>query len=156
MRIVLTKDYATNILRLINSSYESIDLLCYVFKFNANKRSDKVNLIYSALREFQRKKGDVRIIIDFPRKQKPNYHPNRFSIRRLKEASISVRHIVTSSTQHAKLFIFDRSIAVSGSHNLTHSSVTNFYDISLLLDDRGLVNYFNSYFDNLFSTSRDL
>lgn len=156
MRIVLTKDYGTNILRLIGSASHSIDFLCYVFKFNAHKRSDKVNLIFSALKNFQHRKGSVRTVIDLPKKHKPNYHPNKFSIRRLHESSIPVRSLITSSTQHAKLFIFDQDIVVFGSHNLTPSSVTNPYDLSLLTDDNSLVKFFTAYFESLFTLSREV
>lgn len=153
---VLTSDYAQQILRLISSSSDSIDVLSYVINFNIHKRSDKSNLIFSALRNFQASKGAVRFILDFPRKHKPNYHSNRFVSRRFKESNFSVRFLHSGSTQHSKLFIFDHFKVITGSHNLTPSSVINRYDISLLLDKPSIVKFFTSFFNNLWSSSIEL
>lgn len=148
---VLTSDYSQHILRLISSSHLSIDVLSYVVNFNISKRSDRSNLIFSALTKFQLEKGLVRFLLDFPKLHKSNYHSNKFASRRFKESGFHVRFLHSGSTQHAKLFIFDGNIAVTGSHNLTPSSVINPYDISLLLDKPSLVKFFIIYFNNLWS-----
>lgn len=153
---VLTSDYAYRILSLVSSCRHSIDILSYVVNFNIYKRSDKSNLIFCSLRDFQSLRGSVRFLLDFPKSYKPNYHSNKFSTRRFNESGIDVRFLHSGSTQHAKLFIFDNKIAVSGSHNLTPSSVVNRYDISLLLDNPNIVTFFTTYFDHLWSTAVEL
>lgn len=153
MHQVLTSNYAYTLLDLIPHSSTSIDILSYVVKFNMYKKSDKALLIFLALKSFPGDPNKVRIIIDYPKLYKPNYHCNRFSIRRFKEANFNVRYLHSGDTQHAKLIIFDKKLVVFGSHNFTTRSVISTYDISLLLDDPDLVFYFNNYFDRLWHNS---
>jgi len=152
---VLTSDYFHHVLRLIRSSNSSIDVLCYVSNFNLYKKSDKANLIYLALRQFCSLHHPVRFILDLPRPHKSNYHCNMFSTRRFKESGFSVRYLHSGSTQHAKLILFDNKFAITGSHNLTTRSVTNRFDISILLDDPLLISFFSRYFKSLWQDSID-
>lgn len=150
---ILTHDYAYTVLDLIRHATKSIDILAYVTKFNMKKKSDKALLIFLALKSFPGNPQDIRIILDYPRPHKPNYYANLFSTRRFKEANFNVRYLHSGSTQHAKLIIFNKSAAVLGSHNLTTKSVISPYDISLLLDDPGLLSFLSNYFDRLWQNS---
>lgn len=150
---ILTHDYAYMLLDMIRHASTSIDILSYVVKFNMYKKSDKALLIFLALKAFSGDPHNIRFILDYPKPYKPNYHCNRFSTRRFKEANFNVRYLHSGSTQHAKLIILDRNAAIFGSHNLTTKSVISSYDISLLLDDPDLLSYFTNYFDRLWENS---
>lgn len=150
---VLTHDYAYTLLDCIRHTSTSIDILSYVVKFNMYKKSDKALLIFLALKSFPGSPHNIRVILDFPRRYKPNYHCNAFSMRRFKDAHFDVRFLNSGDTLHAKLFILDNRIAIFGSHNLTTKSVVSRYDISLLLDDPSLLTYFADYFNLLWQNS---
>lgn len=150
---ILTSDYCHHVLSLLSSSTSSIDILCYVFTFNVHRRSDRANLIYTALSAFQRTTGTVRFVLDNPKVHKPNYHPNKFATRRLLESSIPVRYPHSGDTQHVKLFIFDKTKAILGSHNLTPSSLRSSLDLSVLLDDPPSLRYLTAYFESIWQSS---
>lgn len=152
---ILTSDYAYQILSHVRQTSTSIDILSYVIKFNLYKRSDKANLIFSALKSLPFPHTSVRFILDKPRSHKPNYHCNKFSARRLKEAGFLVRHQASGDTQHAKLFLFDKSIAITGSHNITTTSVISRYDISILIDSPPHISYLVDLFNQLWDNSRE-
>jgi len=150
---ILTGNYAYRILGLIHGASKSIRILSYVMNFNMYKRSDKASIIFFALAKFASDKGTVEIVLDYPRAHKPNYNCNKFSSRRLLERGIAIRFLKKGTSQHAKLFLFDSSIAVTGSHNLTRSSVINNYDISVLLDSQKEVATLDDLFTVLWSES---
>lgn len=148
---LLTSGYADAVLFAIRAASSSIDILAYVVNFNLYKRSDRSNLIYLELKRFASAGHPVRFILDYPRLRKPNYHCNKFSTRRFKEAGFLVRYLPSGSTQHSKVILFDGKSAVTGSHNLTSRSVINPFDVSILSDDPAfvifLVNFFHSLWD---------
>lgn len=150
---VLTHDYAYTLLDLIRHTSTSIDILAYVVKFNMYKKSDKALLIFLALKSFPGNPHNIRIILDYPKLHKPNYHPNRFSTRRFKEANFNVRYLHSGDTQHAKLIILDQKTVIFGSHNFTTRSVINRYDISLLADEPHLLSNLTNYFNLLWQQS---
>ncbi len=150
---MLTGRYAYRILELIQEAEHSIKVLAYVVNFNMYKRSDKASLIFYALSEFRKRKGRVEMIMDYPRAHKPNYNCNKFSARRLKERGIETRFLHKGTSQHAKLFLFDESIAVFGSHNLTRGSVISSYDISIIIDTEGPVQYIVNLFSDIWADS---
>jgi len=69
------------------------------------------------------------------------------------EAGFDVRYLHSSTTQHAKLLIFDDKLAVSGSHNLTTRSVISPHDISFLFDDPPLLTFLVSYYNSVWGSS---
>lgn len=149
----LTHDYAYTLLDMIPHALTSIDILAYVANFNMYKKSDKALLLFLALKNYPGNPKDIRIILDYPHPHKPNRNCNRFSARRFKEVGFSVRFLHSGSTQHAKLWILDHTAAIVGSHNLTTRSVISPHDISLLLDDPGLLSFLTTYFDRLWQNS---
>lgn len=148
-----TSDYGFQILSLIRNAVSSVDVLCYVSKFVMDKRSDGAFLIFDSLRSFHSRGLPVRVILDYPRTHKANYHCNQFSKRRFVDSGFDVRYLHSGETQHAKLIIFDQKISVFGSHNLTPHSVRNRFDISLCLRDPPLILFLVHYFDNLWEKS---
>lgn len=150
---VLTSDYSHYILNLIRSAKFSIDVLCYIFNCNLYKKSDKANLIFLELKKFNGPQKRVRLILDYPKLYKPNYHPNMFFTRRFKETGFDLRYLHSGTTQHAKLLIFDNKTAVTGSHNLTTKSVISRNDISMAIDDPPLVKSLIDYFDEIWENS---
>lgn len=152
---ILTSNYAQVVLSQIHAASTSIDVLAYVIKFNPWRRSDRANLIIDALKRFNDATHSVRVIMDYPRKYKPNYHTNLFSSRRLKEAGIKTRFFSAGKAQHAKLFLFDGALAIAGSHNLTPSSVTNNLDISFLTNDWPVLQTLQQHFDKLWAEATE-
>lgn len=150
---IVTSKYGHEVLKLIRISKSSIDILSYIINFNMYKKSDKANLIYLELKKAVSSQKKVRIILDFPKLHKPNYHPNMFFTRRFKEIGINLRYLHSGTTQHAKLLIFDNKIAVTGSHNLTTMSVVSRHDISLLIDETSLVKTLIDYFAGIWENS---
>ena len=131
----------------------SIDSLCFVFNCNLYKKSDRANLIFLELKKFHGKGGHVRFVLDYPREHKPNFHPIKFFSRRFKEAGFSFKYLHSGQAQHAKLLIFDKKIAVFGSHNLTSRSVISKHDLSIVLDGAQLLAELNAYFSFTWSVS---
>lgn len=152
----ITAQYAYQVLALIKTTSSCIDILSYVVKFNMYKKSDKALLIYLALKTLANEGKQIRIILDYPKSYKPNFNTNRFSVRRFLQAGFKVRYLYSGDTQHAKLFIFDQSKVILGSHNWSTKSVISRYDVSLLLDDPGVVSYLNFYYDNLWQHSLEV
>jgi len=150
---VLTSDYARYLITLIRSSKSSIDVLSYIFNCNLYKKADKANLIFLELKKFVTRGKKIRVVFDYPRLHKPNYNPVKFFTRRFKEAGFDVRYLHSSTTQHAKLLIFDDKLALSGSHNLTTRSVVSPHDISLLFDDPRLLTFLVSYYNSVWESS---
>lgn len=137
----------------IRACQSSIDILAYIVNCNLYKKSDRANLIFLELKKFSGPQKPVRVILDFPRPHKPNYNPNKFFTRRFKESFFDVRYLHSGTTQHAKLLIFDGKCAVFGSHNLTSSSVVSPHDLSLFVDDPGLLSALISYYSSVWSSS---
>lgn len=153
MTSILHAGYAHTMIDMIRSAEVSIEVLCYVVNLNIYKRADNANLIFCAMRDFVSSGGKVQVLLDLPCKWKSNYNQVKFFTRRFKEAGFTVRWSGTYSTQHSKLFLFDRKFAVAGSHNWTTRSVVSALDISFVFDDPLVVSHLVSFFDSLWSTA---
>jgi len=149
----LTSDFGYSVTDLIRSANSTIEILSYVFNCNLKKKSDLVHLIFIELKKFVSRGHTVTFICDFPRLHKPNYHTTKFFTRRFKESGFNVYYLHSSFSQHSKLLLFDRRVAILGSHNLTTRSVISPYDTSLFFDDPVLVSTVCSYYDSVLNKS---
>jgi len=122
----------------------------YVSNFNLEKKTDPAAVLFSAIRSLSDAGKDVRLVIDHPRRHKPNYHSNAYTIRRLKEYGIPFYLAPTRTTLHLKIALFDSTHVFLGSHNFARSSLENPLDATAALFDRAAVRWAEEFFLSLF------
>ncbi len=124
----------------------------YVLTANNNRASDPVAQWLNVLRDkHDRGDIDVRVCLDWPKKNRPNYHCNRYYTRWLLQQQIPVRVLDSGFSMHAKILIIDESWFVLGSHNWAPSSVNNAHELSVFLDDQASISAGAAYYTWLWS-----
>lgn len=123
--------YAPALRKAISGAEKRIWISIYVASFNFKKRNDIVHILFIILQQKIRSGVDVRIILDRPRKHKPNYHVGQFLIRRLKTWQIPFWLSPEKKTNHAKVVLIDDKNLFIGSHNLAKSSLYNPLELSV-------------------------
>lgn len=122
----------------------------YVSNFNLQKKTDPAAVLFRSIRSLSDSGVDVRLVIDHPRRHKPNYHSNAYTIRRLKEYQIPFYLAPARTTLHLKIALFDSSHIFIGSHNFARSSLENPLDASVSLYDPAAVRWAETFFLALF------
>jgi phosphatidylserine/phosphatidylglycerophosphate/cardiolipin synthase-like enzyme len=134
--------YATALLAAARQAKHRIWILAYVINANLSKGGDPITLLMSILRQRRAQGCDIRIILDNPQINKPNYHCNKFFMRRLMEWQFQFCTPPKNVTSHAKAVLIDNQVLFIGSHNLAKSSLMNPLDCTVELRNAFLIRSF--------------
>lgn len=133
----------------VRTAKTRIWVMCYVLNSNLNRQNDPVTHFLNILHKHQAAGADVRFIIDDPNINKPNYHCNKFFMRRLDDMGIPFVTPPDKITSHAKAVLIDNSVLFIGSHNLAKSSLENPLDCTVELRNKILIDSFAGAYHEL-------
>lgn len=128
-------------------------IFCYVINANLSKQQDPVTHFLTILQAKRSAGCDIRFILDNPQISRPNYHCNKFFMRRLMEWNFSFCTPPPRVTSHAKAILIDSSVLFIGSHNLAKSSLINPLDCTVELHNEFLIQSFAETYDMLWQDS---
>ena len=158
---IITKDdasihflsYGPALLNAARQARKRVWILSFVINANLSRANDPITLFFSILRERHALGCDIRIILDDPQINRPNYHCNKFFMRRLMEWGFKFQTPPAKITSHAKAVLIDDAVLFIGSHNLAKSSLTNPLDCTVELRNDFLIQSFAETFLMLWSNS---
>lgn len=144
-------DYFSRLQYLITNSKESILICQYVFSVSETRNWQRSNKILNSILVAHSRGTDIKVLFDRPRYMKPNLKTNIHTYEKLARAGIDVRCLFLQKTLHIKFLIFDRTIFLAGSHNLTDSSLYSPFELTFECWDDFMVNSAVTYFNCLFN-----
>lgn len=147
---ILTKDetsihflsFANALIAAARAARHRVWVLAFVINANLSKQADPVTLFMSILQARRAAGADIRFILDNPQINRPNYHCNKFFMRRLMEWNFQFCTPPPTVTSHAKAVLIDDKVLFIGSHNLAKSSLTNPLDCTVELRNDFLIKSF--------------
>jgi phosphatidylserine/phosphatidylglycerophosphate/cardiolipin synthase-like enzyme len=159
---IITKDecsihflsYANVLIAAAQRARRRVWILAYVIHANFLRQSDPVTHFFSILRARRSAGVDIRIILDNPVINRPNYHCNKSFMRLMMEWNFQFCTPPPRITSHAKAVLVDDSVLFIGSHNLAQSSLMNPLDCSVELRNEFLIQSFAETFLMIWRDSR--
>lgn len=148
---VLSLSFRTRLIDLIANASRLIYFSTYVFSFYFYRRWHPSSRIFSALAHARERGLDIRCLMDSSKRNRPNHSANFFASKRLSELGIPVRMSSTNLPLHAKLWIIDPASVIIGSHNISDSSLSNPFELSILARDPSLYAYMSDFYLELWS-----
>jgi len=145
--------YSNTLISATRTAKKRVWILSYVINANLSKQSDPVTLFFSILRSRHAAGCDIRIILDNPQQNRPNYHCNKYMMRRLMEWNFQFCTPPPRVTSHAKAVLIDNSVLFIGSHNLAKSSLLNPLDCTVELRNEFLIQSFAETYKMLWRDS---
>ncbi len=143
--------FKNSLLQSISQAKKRVWILSYVINCNLNKAGDPITAVFSMLRKKKLAGCDVRVVLDNPQANKPNFHCNKFFMRRLMEWGIPFQTPPTRVTSHAKAILIDEKVLFIGSHNLAKSSLLNPLDCTVEIHNAFLIQSFAETYRLLWS-----
>lgn len=145
--------YFARLVELIDRSKESIRVCQYVFSISQTRSWQRSNKVFEAFKRANSRGVEIAFLFDRPRQRSPNFKTNLKTAWELMSAGIQVRCLSINKTLHIKLLIFDRSIFLAGSHNITNSSLYSPFELTFECQDQFLCNSSVIYFEALWNSS---
>ena len=152
MSVILRNlDFANAFLSAVSKAQRSIYLTSYVMSGNQKRASDPVSQLIDILADKAALGVDVRVLLDNPKKNRPNFHANRVYMRQLYDHKIPFGLCRFNDTLHLKTILIDTEILFIGSHNLAHRSLCNPFELTAEINDVDVCTVFKALFFSFWS-----
>jgi len=149
--IVPSEKYFNVLLKQVETATSEIKCTVFCTFLNEEKNKRLTTQIFKALINAWARKLLVRVLINA--KQEPAYisKGNKLLFESLQRAGVPARFYPDNVMLHSKLWVFDKSRVLLGSHNLSIQSFTSNVECSILLtDDKACVDalaFFDYHWD---------
>lgn len=134
--VIIGREYPKVLTPLIEQAQHSIDILVFDWRWYANEPNSSVQKFNSAILDASKRGVKVRALVN------NNIMPTILQLHNL-----SVRRVGTKKMMHVKMIILDQKTLVIGSHNFSKNAFEFNHEVSLLVEDEGVIaralNYFN-------------
>ena len=150
------EEFLQKAIDLVRTAKKSIYISTFKLEITSKRRGAKLKEFFDLLIQKAGEGVDVCILTN--RKDNRGHVPdsNAFALRFLKTTKIKVRHLPNDRIVHAKVLIVDRKKAILGSHNLSVKSCHNNFEISCFLSEIVSVTYLACYYEDIWSTGKDI
>jgi phosphatidylserine/phosphatidylglycerophosphate/cardiolipin synthase-like enzyme len=135
---LIGSQYASEVLRCINDSMRSIDILMFEWRWYKDDPSHPIQLINHALVSAVRRGVKVRALT----------HKKEIADI-LNSVGIKAKAWPLAKLMHAKMIIFDGNCIIMGSHNLTGSAINTNIETSILFYDEEVAKVKTNFFENI-------
>ena len=148
LRIINDRDYFTVAKELVDRANESIYVIMYVMKYDADDPVDPANDLIRALRIAHDRGVEVAIILEGAEWVRPTNEP---AYNYFVEHGMNVTWDPEGVTTHCKLIVIDRYIVLLGSHNWTESALSYNHETSVLIISREVAELEITYFNQVWA-----
>ena len=141
--------YLPLLVGLIRSASECIDVCCYEWGWFGGQRQGTAQDINREICTASKRGVRVRVLLHNEPPGRVLGKINRKTAGMLRRYGVDVRLGGTAKTLHAKLWVFDGSKAVVGSHNMSRRALTINAEAGVLVDEPREVEKVRAYFERL-------
>lgn len=136
--LLINNEYAGAIVQHIRSAKSLIELTLFHDTFNSKVSGSNIDRIIFSLVEAKKRGVTIKIFCN-----------SENQVERFRRYNFQIKKARGFKTMHAKAIIFDREILIMGSHNLSENAMTTNLEISVILNDREIINKLTKYLDIL-------
>lgn len=136
--VIIGKDFPKTVIPLVQNARKSIDIIVYEWKFYPDQIGSVCQKFNNAVILAARRGVKVKALTR-----------TADSVQILKKNGVDARQWAGGKTLHIKLIIFDKEIAILGSHNYTMNAFTRNHEISVFLDAPDFLSPLSAFFEGL-------
>jgi len=149
--VLIDETYQSVLLENIRRAQSSIYATVYYVSYREKKYNDIISQVMRTLIEQANRGVQVKLLVHKGNVPRVMFNQNRKLKDIMKNTGVQVRYWNSSRILHAKLFLFDRSVAMLGSHNLSNTSMRQSVELSVVLSDNIEIAKLNKKYDEWWS-----
>ncbi len=136
--LIIGKEFATDVIPFIAQSKKTIDIVVFDWRWYPDQIGSAIQKFNNTIIAKAKNKAKIRVITNCQ---------NTLNI--LAQNGIKTKQWQSKKLLHTKLMIIDNEMVILGSHNYTMSAFTINYEVSVIIQDKEVVNRLKTYFENL-------
>jgi phosphatidylserine/phosphatidylglycerophosphate/cardiolipin synthase-like enzyme len=147
--VVSDRDYASFVLASFSEAEVFIHIVMYSMKYYPDDSTNGVSQLLNELIKAKERGVDVRVLLERSEYNSSLNEQNEFTCVYLESNGIDVQFDSPTITTHGKLVIIDNREAFIGSANWSKSAIEENNEVNVKINEEGIVEELESYFQNL-------
>jgi len=131
-----------------------IYISCYKVEISLKPKGRKLLDIWEKIYKASERGVDVKILLNWNDMRRSIAKTNLYVATNLKKHGCDVRYLKDERCCHAKMFLFDDDNLIIGSHNLSVKSVSENFEMSVLIKDREQIKEAKQIFETIFRDAK--
>jgi phosphatidylserine/phosphatidylglycerophosphate/cardiolipin synthase-like enzyme len=144
--ILIENNYCTTLKNIIPTVKKSLYAIIYIAYPHLKRSHDDVKLILDEIIHATHKGIDVKILFNSIETKNLVSRANKISFDYLRKEGVLVKTTEKGRNTHSKLFLIDDNTTITGSHNLSNTSLHQSREISILIKDEKTNQELKEYF----------
>lgn len=156
IEVIKNEEYLTVAQGILGRARHQVDICTY--KFEISQRADArglnslIDYLYAVASEGVR----VRVLLNIAGRRSGLSRLNENTGRILKAHGIEVKYLPDNRCQHAKILLVDRFLGIIGSHNWSPRSMTENFEVSVMIKHAGHLQRIQEHFEKIWEGSKKL
>lgn len=147
VKVLFSGEFLPAVVKEIREASESIWVVMFDWVWYPGQRTGTVQDVNRELCIKGKERADVRVLLHNESIGRHLHKINRVTAGHLKQNRVEVKWGKTGAPLHAKVWIFDRSRVIMGSHNISVRAVRTNVEVSVLFDTADEVKRVVEWFD---------
>jgi len=132
--ILHNEQFLPRLIGCLESANKEVFISTFKMQSSNSPAGRKIMSLYSALIDAAERGVSIKVLCNFFNGISGGCHYNTHTARQFKHSNIEYRGPNNSRIIHSKIAIFDRSISIIGSHNLSIKSNNSNYETSVIFE----------------------
>ena len=141
METIIGKEFPEKVIPLIKQARNSIDIIVYDWRWYPDQIGSSIQRFNNTIITASKKNIRVRVI---------TYAAHTLQL--LSHLGIEITKLPSHRPIHTKLMMIDNKLVILGSHNYTMNAFTINFEVSVIIQDKEVVNRLKNYFENLWES----
>jgi phosphatidylserine/phosphatidylglycerophosphate/cardiolipin synthase-like enzyme len=156
VEVIKNEEFLAAALGLLALARERVDICTYKFELSQRTDAKGLNSLIDLLYILAGQNVEVRILLNTTRARSGLTKINENAARVLKKHGILVRTLPDGRCQHAKILLVDGCMGIIGSHNWSTKSITENFEVAVIIRHAGHLQRIQEHFDMIWDSSKEV
>jgi len=156
LKVIRNEQFLAAAQGILGQARHSIDICTYKFELSQRADARGLNQLIEYLYAMASEDVHVRVLLNITGRRSGLSRLNENTGRTLKTHGINVRYLPDNRCQHAKMLLVDRSMGIIGSHNWSPKSMTENFEVSVVIRHAGYLKEIQAHFEKIWEGSKEL
>jgi len=154
VKVIRNEQFYDACLWIFGSIRKNLDICTYKFELSNRADANGLNYLVRVLYSFAARHVRIRLLLHLAKCRSGLTRINEYAARQLKQHGIEVRSLPDDRCQHAKMILVDGHLGIIGSHNWSPKSLTENFEVSVLIAGKEHLASIQEHFDTIWEKSK--
>lgn len=156
LKVIKNEEYLAAAQGILSQARRRVDVCTYKFELTQRAEARALNSLIDTLYALANNKVLVRVLLNTTGKRSGLTKINEYAARALRKHGIETRALPDGRCQHSKMLLVDGCLGIIGSHNWSPKSMTENFEVSVVISHAGYLLDIQNHFEKIWEGSKEI